>query len=108
MTIKSINAVELRTKLEAGEELLLIDCRETDEWDAGHIEQAEFLPLSEFSDAPDKLADKKDSQIIIQCRSGKRSMNACRMLEENGFNNLTNLEGGILGWSEEGYPIKTE
>ena len=108
MTIKSMNAVELKAKLDAGENILLVDCRETDEWNAGHIEQAEFMPLSDFADAPEKYADKKDVEIIMQCRSGKRSLNACRMLEENGFNNLTNLEGGILGWSEEGYPIKTD
>ena len=48
----------------------------------------------------------KDKNIIIGCRSGKRSMNACMFLKMNGYQNIQNLEGGILGWTENGCPTK--
>lgn len=48
----------------------------------------------------------KDKPIIVGCRSGKRSMQACMFLKMSGFEQIQNLQGGILGWSEGGYPIK--
>ena len=102
--INEIDAAQLKEKLDQNEELILVDCREQDEWDAGHIEQALFLPLSQFEERFAEL-ENKDSQIIVQCRSGKRSMRACEFLKEQGYTNLTNLEGGILGWEDEGYPV---
>ena len=51
------------------------------------------------------LKDKK-ADIHIMCRSGKRSMNACLFLEENGYSNLFNCEGGIIEWIESGFEVK--
>ncbi len=105
MAIKSITSEELKSKLDKNEELILVDCREQDEWDAGHIEEARLIPLSVLEERFSELNEYKDKQIIMQCRSGKRSLNACHFLEEQGYSNLTNLEGGILGWGELGYKI---
>ena len=102
--IKSINAEELKTKLDKSEEIILIDCREQGEWDEGHIQKAQFIALSNFEEGH-KVLDNKSAEIILQCRSGKRSMNAAKFLEEQGYENLTNLEGGILGWMDEGLEI---
>lgn len=101
--IKSINAEELKAKLDAGEELILVDCREQEEWDEDHIPNAIFMPLSTFQENFNKLDSNK--QIIMQCRSGKRSLTACQILQENDYEDLTNLEGGILGWKELGYEV---
>lgn len=102
-----MNCVTLKEKLEKNDQVVLIDCREQDEWDAGHIDGAEFMPLSQFPDEVEKkLMDKKDAEIIMQCRSGKRSYKACQYLQSVGFTNLTNLEGGILDWEAQGYDIK--
>ncbi len=94
---------ELKAKLDAGEDIRLIDCREQGEWDEAHIEAAEFMPLSNFEEEMQKLTDK-EATIIMQCRSGARSMRACMALQGEGFENLFNLEGGILAWNEKGYP----
>ena len=106
--IKNMNSEELKSKLDNNDDIILIDCREQDEWDAGHIEAAKFIPLSQFQDLYTKTLTNKDAEVIIQCRSGKRSLNACMMLMGEGFSNLTNLEGGILGWQANGYEVVTK
>jgi len=105
MSIKTLDSKGLKEKLDKGENIILVDCREQDEWDDGHIEQASLMPLSNFESEAEKLTDK-NAEIILQCRSGKRSLQAATYLEEQGFSNLTNLEGGILGWIEQGLPTK--
>jgi rhodanese-related sulfurtransferase len=107
MSIKQTEVQNLKDKLDNGGDFKLIDCREQNEWDAGHIVQAEFMPLSDFENQMSKL-NNKDQEIIIHCRSGKRSMDACVKLLAEGYTNLTNVQGGILAWQEEGYDVTPE
>ena len=107
MSIKSMNSVELNQKLENKEDIILIDCREVDEWNEAHVKEARLFPLSNFETAFEELQNK-DSEIIIMCRSGKRSLNACFLLKEEGFTNLTNLEGGILSWVDNQFETISE
>jgi len=102
--INEIDSKELKEKLDRGENIILIDCREQEEWDDGHIAAAKLIPLSEFEQRYAEVGPT-DAQIIVQCRSGKRSLNACMILQNNGYENLTNLAGGILGWAEHGYEV---
>lgn len=60
------------------------------------------IPLGEIQVRIDEFP--KDKQIIIGCRSGKRSMNACMFLKMQGYDNVKNLEGGILGWVDNECP----
>lgn len=103
--IKSMNVAELKIKIDNNEDHILIDCREQGEWDEGHIESAVFIPLSDFQNSwQDFLKDAdKDRDIVLQCRSGRRSLTACQILLAEGFNSLYNLEGGILDWQDSGY-----
>ena len=101
--IGNMTVEELNNKLDNSESIRLIDCREQGEWDEAHIEKAEFMPLSNFADEMSKLENKEET-LILQCRSGKRSLQACMMLQGEGFENLYNLEGGILAWIDSGYP----
>lgn len=107
--IKSIDSQELFRKKEANDDFLLIDCREQDEWNTAHIEFAEFIPLSDFENGWNRFIESngelKNKQIIVQCRSGKRSMNVCQFLSENGYKDLTNLSDGILGWQANKFPM---
>jgi rhodanese-related sulfurtransferase len=103
--IGTMTVSELKAAIENGEEIILIDCREQDEWDAGHVEQAMFKPLSDFENQTKDLTNP-NAKVAIMCRSGKRSMSACQFLaEEKEFNDLYNVTGGILAWEEEGYPV---
>ena len=108
--IKEIDANELKKKLDQGESFVLIDCREQEEWESGHIRQALLAPLSDFENQLTKLESdgtiNKDKLIVVHCRSGKRSMMTCQLLSERGHRRLLNVEGGILGWKEEGFPVE--
>ena len=103
--IKSIDSQQLKTMLDSQENFTLIDCREQSEWDEAHIEAARFIPLSELESRVEEIRDLEEQPIVLQCRSGKRSMKACIFLQGEGFSNLTNLEDGILGWIENRYPV---
>ncbi|PIP90523.1 MAG: sulfurtransferase [Bdellovibrionales bacterium CG12_big_fil_rev_8_21_14_0_65_38_15] len=101
--IKSMEVSELQEKLGKDENLVLVDVREQAEWDEAHIDGAVFLPLSQLEARFDELP--KDKSLILQCRSGKRSMNAAIFLKDNGYSDLTNLEGGIMAWMDEGFDV---
>lgn len=105
--IKSMDVTELKERIEGGDDYILVDCREINEWNEGHIPTALFIPLSEFQAEWKKhLTDAdKNKEIILQCRSGRRSLSAAQILLSEGFENLNNLDGGILDWQDRGYKI---
>jgi rhodanese-related sulfurtransferase len=104
--INEIEVKDLKLKMDNGEKLLLVDCRENEEWEVSHIIGAKLIPLSELQILFEKELPNKDENIILQCRSGQRSMNAAMFLLSKGYKNLTNLEGGILAWIDAGYSVK--
>lgn len=104
--IKEIDARELKEKIENQTAMHFIDCREIPEWNEARIEGATLLPLSEFEAKYESVLPDKNAEIVIQCRSGKRSLNACMFLMSKGYSNLVNVEGGIMGWMNEGFPVK--
>ena len=105
--IRSMTVSELKNLMAQENPPTLVDCRELNEWEQGHIPGATLIALSTLKENIGTLEDKKSQTVVLQCRSGKRSLRACQFLSENGFENLYNLEGGILAWMEEGYDIQT-
>ena len=98
--MKEVSVKELKSKMDAGEELLLIDVREAWERDVCLIEGAKHIPMGEVLTRADELKSK--AQVIIHCRSGGRSGNVVNALEmQLGMDNLHNLTGGILAWADE-------
>lgn len=95
--MQKISAKDLYDKLQA-EELQLIDVREVDEFNAGHISGVQNLPLSTLPENYRKL-DKQIPYHII-CQKGGRSARACEFLEAKGYQ-VTNVEGGV-----EAFPAK--
>jgi rhodanese-related sulfurtransferase len=99
--MQTISSSELKTRMDAGEALNLVDVREP-------AENAEFniggqlLPLGKIqSMMTDDIDEWKDQEVICYCRSGNRSMQACLMLETFGFKNVKNLTGGMMEWQEK-------
>lgn len=83
---------------------LLIDIRELDEWQMLRIPGAEFKPLSEIQDWFEALP--RDVDIILQCRSGKRSAQATNaLLTQAGFDRVFNLTGGLIAWHSANLPV---
>lgn len=103
--INSMEVAELQDLMNQDADYVLIDCREQDEWDQGHLPGAKFMPLSQWMEVSKELESVKDKKIVIQCRSGKRSFNACMNLMDRGFEDLYNLEGGIMAWENAGYKV---
>ena len=99
--MKIITAEELKTRLDAGEKLNLLDVREPDERAAYNI-GGQFLPLGNIQTMQtDEIEELKNEEVIIYCRSGNRSGQACLILETMGFTNVINLTGGMLNWQEK-------
>ncbi|MGK5510095.1 rhodanese-like domain-containing protein [Brevibacillus formosus] len=96
--VKEITPQELLEKLEAKEELQVIDVREVDEWNAGHIKEAKLIPLGFLPHRIDEL--DKNIPIVMVCRSGARSHNATEYLSAQGYD-VANMVGGMLAWPGE-------
>jgi rhodanese-related sulfurtransferase len=96
-----ITVEELKSRKDAGEKLHIIDVREPNEYEEYNI-GAKLIPLGLIQTMQvDEIEDLKEEELIIHCRSGKRSLLACQMLETMGFTNTKNLEGGMLAWKEK-------
>ena len=89
-----ISVEELKERIEKGENLNLIDVREQWEFDEANI-GAKLIPLQTLPNKLSELEPLKEQEVIIHCRSGKRSDNAKKFLEQNGFKNVRNVLGGI-------------
>jgi rhodanese-related sulfurtransferase len=99
--MNNITVEELKKRLDAGEELHIIDVREPHE-------NAEFniggvlIPLGKIQSMQiDEIEDLKEKEVILYCRSGNRSGQACMFLDAMGFKNTKNLVGGMLAWQEK-------
>lgn len=99
--ICEISAEILSARLEAGEELLLIDVREPFEADLARIEGARLIPLGRVDGVYGELEQWKHRAIVVHCHHGGRSRQACQLLVSEGFSRVENLEGGIDAWSRE-------
>ncbi|MBM7564701.1 rhodanese-like domain-containing protein [Paenibacillus sacheonensis] len=91
-----ITASELETRLREGEKLSVIDVREPDEWESGHIKEAVSIPLSVFVERVGELNGFEEPLYMV-CRSGNRSGKACDYLSAQGYE-VVNVLGGMLSW----------
>lgn len=97
--MKEVTVQELKELMDSKADFQLIDVREPHEYDICNLE-GELIPMSDIPNNVDKIS--KDKQVIIHCRSGKRSGDMLLWLEKNhGFTNLYNLKGGVLAWARE-------
>ncbi|WP_026262573.1 rhodanese-like domain-containing protein [Spirosoma panaciterrae] len=92
-----ITVQELKERLEKGETLNVIDVREPHEYEADNI-GVRLIPLGDLPYNLDEIEDLQDEEVIVLCRSGKRSGMAQQILEQNGFNNVRNVIGGMLAY----------
>ncbi|GAA4324708.1 rhodanese-like domain-containing protein [Flaviaesturariibacter amylovorans] len=104
--MKNISVEELKEKMDRGETVHLIDVREPHEYAEAHIAGSRLYPLGKIQTMQvDELEDLKDEPVLLQCRSGHRSMMAAMVLEQLGFKDTSNVVGGILAWQEKGFPV---
>lgn len=87
--------------MDNGEPLIIIDVREPYEYAEFNI-GGQLLPLPQIMNMQiDSIEDSKDKELIIHCKAGSRSMQACMMLEQAGFTNVINVTGGLMAWKQK-------
>ncbi|MCC7029913.1 MAG: rhodanese-like domain-containing protein [Chitinophagaceae bacterium] len=98
--MQHITVQELKRRKDANETLYVLDVREPSEYAEVNM-GAVLIPLGQVVNGQiNEIEDWKNKEVIVHCRSGKRSLTACMVLEQLGFSNTKNLEGGILAWVE--------
>ena len=87
--------------MDRGEKINLIDCREPHEYEEANL-GGKLVPLGKIQTMQvEEIEHLKDEEVIVHCRSGQRSMMACMILDQMGFSNTYNLQGGILEWKKK-------
>jgi len=83
----------------------VLDVRREPEWQAGHLEGADWWPLDNFKVSPPEI--NRSAPLAVHCKSGYRSMIACSLLQRAGFNNVTNVVGGFDAWLAAKLPVES-
>ncbi len=86
------------------ENVLVLDVREQWEYDEGHIPGVTLIPMGEVQSRLDEIPT--DQPVILTCRSGNRSGQVTEYLRQQGYDNVHNMEGGILAWEAAGLPVE--
>ena len=97
---EQITAEEAKKIMDSGEEHIILDTREQDEFDEGHIPGAILIPYTEIENKAIELIPDKDKLILVYCRSGRRSKIAAEALSKLGYTNVKEF-GGIIDWPYE-------
>jgi rhodanese-related sulfurtransferase len=97
-----VEAVQLINRKDA----LVIDVRDTGEYEAGHIAGARHVPEKQLAERLKELEKFKDRALLVVCRNGVRSGVAVQVLRRGGFNSAVNLQGGIAAWEQAGMPLE--
>ena len=102
-----IECREVKSRLNRGERLALVDCREADEHALVRIEGAKLLPLSEMVGRQTELEPFRDQPVVVYCHHGGRSLRVTQWPRQTGFVDVRSMAGGIDRWAQEIEPGMT-
>lgn len=97
---EQITAEDAKKIMDSGEQHIILDTREQDEFDEGHIPGAILIPYIEIENKAEEMLPDKDKLILVYCRSGRRSKIAAESLAKLGYTNVKEF-GGIIDWTYE-------
>lgn len=98
--IQEISATDLKRRMDAGDDIQLIDVRQPEEWAFAKIDGAKLIPLGELMKRMGEIDEGRET--VLHCKMGMRSARAVQALQQAGFKGeLKNLKGGITAWSNE-------
>ena len=100
--IHEIDAAEARAELDDG---VLLDVREQDEWDEGHLPRAIHIPRGNLESRVEAAIPDRNARVVVYCAAGNRSAFAAKTLEELGYTDVVSLAGGFTDWKRNGFPI---
>ncbi len=103
--VRETNVHEVKKRLDASEEFLLVDVREESEWARGHLPGATHLGKGIIERDIEQRVPDKSAPLVLYCGGGFRSALAADNLQKMGYTNVVSMDGGWRGWTESGYPI---
>jgi rhodanese-related sulfurtransferase len=99
----AVSPAEAASMIKDTKDLQLIDVRTEGEYASGHLAGAKLIPVQEIDK---RLAEiSKNKPVLLYCRTGHRSGNALKILQNNGFGRAKHMEGGITAWQAAGLPV---
>jgi molybdopterin/thiamine biosynthesis adenylyltransferase/rhodanese-related sulfurtransferase len=103
--IDEVDAAHARGLIDSGEPVV-VDVREQDEWDEGHIPGALHIPRGFLESRIERAAPDPSRRVVVYCSVGNRSVFAAKTLEELGYEDVASLAGGFTDWKRNGYPVE--
>jgi molybdopterin/thiamine biosynthesis adenylyltransferase/rhodanese-related sulfurtransferase len=105
--ISEIDATQARDRIDSGEPVV-VDVREQDEWDEGHIAGAVHIPRGHLESRIERLAPDTSRPVIVYCSAGNRSAFAAKTLADLGYEDVVSLAGGFTDWKRNGFPVQLQ
>jgi sulfur-carrier protein adenylyltransferase/sulfurtransferase len=105
--ISEIDPTQARDRIQSGEPVV-VDVREQDEWDEGHIGGAVHVPRGHLESRIERLAPDSSRPVIVYCSAGNRSAFAAKTLAELGYEDVVSLAGGFTDWKRNGFPVQLQ
>jgi molybdopterin/thiamine biosynthesis adenylyltransferase/rhodanese-related sulfurtransferase len=105
--ISEIDATHARERIESGEPVV-VDVREQDEWDEGHIPGAVHVPRGHLESRIERLAPDTSRPVVVYCSAGNRSAFAAKTLTDLGYEDVVSLAGGFTDWKRNGFPVQLQ
>jgi rhodanese-related sulfurtransferase len=104
--IKETNVAAIWARISRGEKINLLDIREDNEWDNGHLPGSMHLGKGIIERDIEKTIPDHNAEIVLYCGGGFRSALAADMLQKMGYTNVISMDGGYRGWTEAGHPVE--
>ena len=102
--VKETNVADVKRRLDAGEKFLLVDVREDNEWERGHIPGAIHMGRGIIERDIEQAVPDHDAAIVLYCGGGFRSALSAENLQKMGYTNVISMDGGWRHWTEAGFP----
>ena len=100
--VVEISVAQAYEKYQQG--VFFVDVRTNEEWDEMHVANSVLIPLDEL---PNRLSEiPRDRDVVVVCRSGRRSKEAAGILQNAGYSNIVSMTGGLTAWKAAGYPLE--
>ena len=96
-----IDVMSVKSMMDSGDDFVLVDCREEDEYRVARIDAAVLLPLSALQQRAGELESYRSHRIVIHCHHGARSLQMTQVLRAGGFEQSQSMAGGIDAWSQQ-------
>lgn len=96
-----VSVQDVRSRLAAGDDFLLLDCRRPEEHSLVHLDEAVLIPMDELPDRLGELGGQDERPVVVYCHHGGRSMMVTRWLRQQGWNRAQSMRGGIDAWADE-------